>query len=645
MILKGAQRGNAKKLAVHLLNLKDNDVVEVHEVSGFLADDVTGAFKEVQAIAKGTRCTQPFFSVSLNPPSDVSVTIEMFEAAADAIAEINGLTGQLRVIVFHEKEGRRHAHVVWSRIDAATMTAKNLPHFKNRLQTISRDLFIQHGWTMPQGLRDRSLSSPTNVTLAEWQAAKRRGKNAIDRKALIQQCWAASDCKASFEAALSEHGYILAKGDRRSHVVVCHDGQVFAVARSVGIRVKQVRARLGEADDLPSVDEAMAQHAANVQQQFARMAEEADQTLSQARAELDHQYSETVARHQTERAELDERQSARRLEESAGRSARLKRGLSALWQSLTGKRQQSIRENEREAEAADKRDHAERQDLIDDQLKERRLISEERATLRRKAFGLIDERQDDRDRLIAKLTGVFDSQVSEEPDRNEPGQQDVHGDPRQRFVPRPETSMFTPRQVRARPELILHLLSHKEAQFTEADIKRALAKFIDDPIALRDLIDRALASSELVRLTQVGNGLLTTKDYQTSERSLDGVAARLAAKGGFQVRRAHVDAAIRRQNAQMRRRFGGWLSHEQRNAIVSILGERQLNCVVGLAGSATLFKTKYPPHQRLVELDPKFKCGNCQNKISNGWKIVRRMTLAAPEQAKSDDIVPIRKQV
>jgi transcription elongation factor Elf1 len=61
--------------------------------------------------------------------------------------------------------------------------------------------------------------------------------------------------------------------------------------------------------------------------------------------------------------------------------------------------------------------------------------------------------------------------------------------------------------------------------------------------------------------------------------------------------------------------------------------------------SATLFKTKYPPHQRLVELEPKFKCGNCQNKISNGWKIVRRMTQAAPEQAKSDDIVPVRKQV
>ncbi|MEM9279991.1 MAG: hypothetical protein AAGA76_15600, partial [Pseudomonadota bacterium] len=272
MILKGAQRGGAKKLAMHLLNTDDNDFVEVHEVSGFLSDDVTGAFKEAQAIAKGTKCDQPFFSVALNPPQDASVTVEMFEVAVDQVAEMNGLTGQPRVIVFHEKEGRRHAHAVWSRIDAETMTAKNLPHFKNRLQSVSRDLFLEHQWKIPLGLRDRSLRSPTNVTLAEWQAAKRRGKNAIDQKKLIQQCWSISDGKAGFQAALRDHGYILAKGNRRGHVVVCHDGEVLAVARSTGLRAKAVRERLGEPDNLPSVDDAMAQHTKDIRGQFVRMA-------------------------------------------------------------------------------------------------------------------------------------------------------------------------------------------------------------------------------------------------------------------------------------------------------------------------------------------------------------------------------------
>lgn len=36
-------------------------------------------------------------------------------------------------MVFHEKEGRRHARAVWSRIDAETMTAKQLSFFKGTL--------------------------------------------------------------------------------------------------------------------------------------------------------------------------------------------------------------------------------------------------------------------------------------------------------------------------------------------------------------------------------------------------------------------------------------------------------------------------------------------------------------------------------
>ncbi|MEP1574432.1 relaxase/mobilization nuclease domain-containing protein [Roseibium album] len=308
MMLKGAQRGNAKKLALHLLNEDDNDLVEVHEVSGFVSEDVTGAFKEIQAIAKGTKCRQPFFSVSMNPPANVSVTVEMIEEAADRIAEVNGLVGQPRVLVFHEKDGRRHAHLVISRIDAQTMTAKNLPHFKNRLMALSRDLFFEHQWKMPAGLRDRSLKSPTNVTLAEWQAAKRRGKNAIDQKKLIQQCWMVSDGRSGFEAALQDHGYILAKGDRRGHVVVCHDGEVLAVARAIGKRAKAVRERLGEADGLPSVDDAMAQHRNKLRRQFVRMAGEARNDLAVERAALENERKRLITAHRSERTMLDDGQ-------------------------------------------------------------------------------------------------------------------------------------------------------------------------------------------------------------------------------------------------------------------------------------------------------------------------------------------------
>ncbi len=97
MILKASQRGGAARLAAHLLNAQDNDHVEVYEVSGFIADNLPDA---------------------------------VFEDAAQRIEQTMGLEGQPRVIAFHEKEGRRHAHAVWSRIDAKTMTAVNLPYFK-----------------------------------------------------------------------------------------------------------------------------------------------------------------------------------------------------------------------------------------------------------------------------------------------------------------------------------------------------------------------------------------------------------------------------------------------------------------------------------------------------------------------------------
>lgn len=131
MILKASQRGGAAQFGVHLLKA-ENEHVEVHEISGFMADDVKGAFKEAQAVARGTRCKQFLFSVSLNPPANENVSVNAFESAIDRIEQRTGLTGQPRIVVFHEKEGRRHAHAVWSRIDADTMTARPMSFFKTK---------------------------------------------------------------------------------------------------------------------------------------------------------------------------------------------------------------------------------------------------------------------------------------------------------------------------------------------------------------------------------------------------------------------------------------------------------------------------------------------------------------------------------
>lgn len=56
MILKASQRGGAKQLGLHLMNGHDNEHVEVHEIHGFLSEDVVGALRESYAVSRGTKC-------------------------------------------------------------------------------------------------------------------------------------------------------------------------------------------------------------------------------------------------------------------------------------------------------------------------------------------------------------------------------------------------------------------------------------------------------------------------------------------------------------------------------------------------------------------------------------------------------------
>jgi len=110
MILKASQRGGGKQLGLHLMKREDNEHVEVHEIRGFISDDIVAALKEAHAASKATKCRQFLFSVSLNPPPQERVPVETFEDAIQRIEERNNLKGQPRIVVFHEKEGRRHAH-------------------------------------------------------------------------------------------------------------------------------------------------------------------------------------------------------------------------------------------------------------------------------------------------------------------------------------------------------------------------------------------------------------------------------------------------------------------------------------------------------------------------------------------------------
>ena len=95
--------------------------------------------------------------------------------------------------------------MVWSRIDVEAMKAINLPHFKRKSTDISRQLYLEHGWAMPQGLIDKKERDPFKLSNAEWQNYRRdHGLDPKEIKILCQDAWALSDNLASLKHALEE---------------------------------------------------------------------------------------------------------------------------------------------------------------------------------------------------------------------------------------------------------------------------------------------------------------------------------------------------------------------------------------------------------------------------------------------------------
>ncbi|TCI00186.1 relaxase [Roseococcus sp. SYP-B2431] len=381
------------------MRVDDNEHVRVHEMRGFIAEDLKGAFKETEAISRGTKCSQYLFSLSLSPPENERVPPEVFEQTIDRIEERLGLQGQPRVIVFHEKEGRRHAHCAWSRIDAETMTARPLPFFKTKLMGVSRDLYLEHGWK-PRGIANSAERNPTNFTLAEWQQAKRQGVDPRWIKQTFQECWNTSDNGKAFAGALEERGFFLAKGDRRGHVVVDHMGEVHALTRALNLKTKDVRDRLGHGDKLPTVEATKKRIGERMTPAIRRHVEEARTKFQQRSATLGHHKMEMTHLHRESRTKLEQPLSLEWQTETRERAARLPKGVRGLWHRITRRYQEMRAAHEKEAQRTQERHGAERQALIEKQLGQRAVLQTQFKDLRTRQAAQLRELREDVGRYL-----------------------------------------------------------------------------------------------------------------------------------------------------------------------------------------------------------------------------------------------------
>lgn len=374
MILKASQRGGGQNLAAHLMRADENEHVELHEVRGFVSETLHGAFKEAHAVARGTKCRQYLFSVSLNPPPSEAVAVEVFETAIARIEERLGLAEQPRAIVFHEKEGRRHAHAVWSRIDPETMTARQMSFFKSKLRDLSRELYLENDWRMPRGLADPAQRDPRNFTLEEWQKVKRTGVDPRALRMAVQDAWAISDTRETFEAALKERGYRLSRGDRRGHVILDHNGEVHSLARLIDKKAKDVRARLGDPADLRSVEAARRDIAEAMTPLMKRHIDHAREMFARRKADLDQKRLVLRDADRAARQALIRAQKERSDKEAKARAEKLPKGLRGLWSRITGKYKKLVNANEADSRLCQQRDRKERHAMVSQQLEKRRML-------------------------------------------------------------------------------------------------------------------------------------------------------------------------------------------------------------------------------------------------------------------------------
>ncbi|HEY2068083.1 MAG TPA: relaxase/mobilization nuclease domain-containing protein [Rhizomicrobium sp.] len=262
MIIKGGSRTGPAALAAHLGNAEKNERVSLLETRGTVSRDLRGALVEMDAYALGTRCTKPLYHAAISPAPPHRLSPEQREEAIDALEAKLGLTGHARVVVMHEKFGREHIHIVWSRIDTQKMRTVSDSHNFRKHEEVARDLERRFGHDRVQGAHherdgvDRPSRTPSRAELRQEERTGIKGKNV---RQAVTEVFRASDNAEAFKAALEDLGYILAKGDRRDFVVVDRAGGIHSLARRIdGMKAAELREFMAPIDReaLPDTDRA-----------------------------------------------------------------------------------------------------------------------------------------------------------------------------------------------------------------------------------------------------------------------------------------------------------------------------------------------------------------------------------------------------
>ena len=331
---------------------------------------------------------------------------DVFESAITRVEQSLKLSRQPKAVIFHEKAGedgitRRHCHVVWSRIDSDKMRAIPMDYSKRKLNELAKELYLEHEWDLPKGFINPRFRDPKNFTLEEWQQAKRQDQDPREMKAVFQACWKQSDSREAFANSLKQHGYRLARGDRRGYVATDMHGEVYAIPKWVGVKTKDVRSKLGERETLPSLQDAQHDLANTLAPSVSRL-----EKLQQVKLEATKKAQAVtrmamLAKHTQEREQQRQLQEQLRVQETQARQERFNKGLRGLFDRITGAYSRTKKQNEMEKYEAHRRHQQQRDALIFRQINQKRELTQQHEQARQRRESIRTQLCTDLDRLEA----------------------------------------------------------------------------------------------------------------------------------------------------------------------------------------------------------------------------------------------------
>lgn len=163
-------------------------------------------------------------------------------------------------------------------------------------------------------------------------------------------------------------------GNRRGLVAVDHRGEVFAVSKWVGLKTKEVRAKLADEQNLPSVDEARIQIAKDMTVRLEMLSQEQKSVFDARKTELEEKRQTLVRQHRDERQKLRETQHSNWQHKQQAWWNNFNIGVRALFDRIMGKRRKIEQRNEQDAWHVKMGQQQERDALVFQQLETRRTL-------------------------------------------------------------------------------------------------------------------------------------------------------------------------------------------------------------------------------------------------------------------------------